>query len=60
MGGLHFARGIAMILSVMICEVLRNPLAGLGSTDSRKSGASRKVVVRRQTRILSVSTSQSD
>lgn len=60
MGGLHFARGMAMILSIMICEMLRKPFAGVGSTVSRKSGASRKVLVRRQTRILSVSTSQSD
>jgi Aminotransferase class I and II len=56
----HFARGSAITLSTMICEVLRKPLAGLGSTVSRKSGASRSVLVMRQTRMLSVPVSQSD
>ncbi|SDN45208.1 hypothetical protein SAMN05216360_108181 [Methylobacterium phyllostachyos] len=56
----HYARGSAMILSTMICEVLRKPLVGLGSTVNRKSGASRNVLVTRQTRTLSVPVSQSD
>jgi hypothetical protein len=59
MDGLHVVRQGGHLVGHDLRDA-RNPFAGVGSTASRKSGASRKVLVRRQTRILSVSTSQSD
>jgi sarcosine oxidase gamma subunit len=49
-----------MALSIMICDVVRNPFPGEDSTVSRINGASTSVDVTRRTVAVAVSGKRSD
>ena len=56
----QFARGMARILSTIICEAIFKPFASEGLMLNRYSGASTSVLVISATSTLSVDFNQSD